>query len=106
MKQEEMQMATEAQLQRRISELQSQIENLRFQNETFQNNIAQQMNERFARMKAEYESALIRQKNETEELYTARIRSFQEQLVRGMQQHYQELEKEAEHIVKLQNEKL
>ena len=62
MKQEEMQMATEAQLRRRISELQSQIENLRFQNETFQNNIAQQMNERFARMKAEYESALIRQK--------------------------------------------
>lgn len=99
-------MATEAQLRRRISELQSQIENLRFQNETFQNNIAQQMNERFARMKAEYESALIRQKNETEELYTARIRSFQEQLVRDMQQHYQELEKEAEHIVKSQNEKL
>lgn len=99
-------MASEAQLRRRIRELQTQIESLRHQNENFQNDMTRRMNERFSALKAEYDRALTRQKNETEELYAARIRTFQEQIVKEMQQQYRSLEREAARITKQQADKI
>lgn len=55
--------------------------------------MTRRMNERFSALKAEYDRALTRQKNETEELYAARIRTFQEQIVKEMQQQYRSLER-------------
>lgn len=99
-------MATEAQLRGRIRDLQTQIESLRHQNENFQNSMTRQMNQRLAELKAEYQRALIRQKNDTEALYTERIRTFQEQMAREMQQQYRALEAESARISKLQEDKL
>lgn len=100
------QMASEAALRRRIRELQSQIDSLRQQSVSFQNEMNRQMNRRFAELRSEYERALTRQKNETEELYSARIRAFQENMVQEMQQQYQLLEQEAARVSKLQAEKI
>lgn len=99
-------MASEAQLRGRIRDLQTQIESLRHQNENFQNSMTRQMNQRLAELKAEYQRALIRQKNDTEALYTERIRTFQEQMTREMQQQYSALEAESARISKLQEDKL
>ena len=99
-------MASEAALRRRIRELQSQIDSLRQQSVSFQNEMNRQMNRRFAELRSEYERALARQKNETEELYSARIRAFQENMVQEMQQQYQLLEQEAARVSKLQAEKI
>ena len=107
MKQEvAIQMASEAALRRRIRELQSQIDSLRQQNVAFQNEMNRQMNSRLAELRSEYELALTRQKNETEELYSTRIRAFQENMVQEMQQQYRLLEQEAARISKLQAEKI
>ena len=107
MKQEvAIQMASEAALRRRIRELQSQIDSLRQQNVAFQNEMNRQMNSRLAELRSEYERALTRQKNETEELYSTRIRAFQENMVQEMQQQYRLLEQEAARISKLQAEKI
>lgn len=99
-------MASETQLRRRIHELKSQIESLRRQNEAFEKKMSQQMNHRFVALKAEYEGAFVRQKNETEELYTARIREFQEQIIQETQQEYKALERESVRISKMQAEKM
>ena len=99
-------MASEAQLRRRIHELQTQIESLQHQNENFQNDMSRRMNERFKALKAEYDRALVRQKNETDELYAARIRTFQEKTVKEMRQQYRLLERESARISKMQTEKI
>ena len=99
-------MASEAQLRRRIHELQTQIESLQHQNENFQNDMSRRMNERFKALKAEYDRALARQKNETDELYAARIRTFQEKTVKEMRQQYRLLERESARISKMQTEKI
>lgn len=99
-------MASEVQLRRRIHELQLQIQSLRHQKEIFEKKMSRQMDDRFVALKTEYERAFVRQKNETEELYTARIREFQEQIIREAQQQYKALEKESARISKMQAAKM
>ncbi len=99
-------MASEVQLRRRIHELQSQIESLRIQKEIFEKKMSRQMEDRFLALKTEYERDFVRKKHETEELYTARIREFHEQIIRETKQQYKALERESAQISKMQADKI
>lgn len=99
-------MATKKQLLRRMHELQTEIESLRHQNESFQNEMTGRMEERISALRAEYDGVLARQKNENEETYTARIRAFQEEMLRKMRSQYSSLEQESARISKMQADKI
>lgn len=99
-------MATEAQIRRRMHELQAEIQNLRGQNESLRREMVGRMNQSLDRMRAVYQQELARQQRETDEAYSRRIRAFQEQLVRQSRQQYADLERETGRIAARQSEKI
>ena len=99
-------MATETELRRRIQELQGQIEALGRENARSQAELSRTLDRRLAALREEYRQALTRQKNETDEYYTARIREVQEKLQQEMQRHYRALEREAAQLAAAQAEKI
>lgn len=99
-------MATEAQLRRRMNELQSEVQSLRGQSERLRRDMVRQMNDSMERMRAAYQKELVRQQRETEEAYSRRIRAFQEEMVRTTKQQYEQLERETGKIAARQNQKI
>lgn len=99
-------MAAERQIRRRIRELQKQIEKLSHEQDTFRCEMERKMEERLLQFHYEYSATLKRQKDETEELYTNRLRMFQEQIAEEMRQQYQQLRDHAEEAGRKQAEKI
>lgn len=99
-------MATEAQLRRRIRQLEDEIAHLASERADFGREMSRQMNEHFKRIQAECSREIARQKRETEEEYSRRVRDFQERMLADMRAEYAKLQKQAEKVVHEQELKL
>lgn len=106
MKQEGRVMATEAGLRRRMRKLRKEINSLHQEQEAFRQETARQMDEQVARFRNEYQTALHRLQNETEEMYARRLRKFQEQTIQQAHRQYRQLQMQAEEAARQQSEKL
>lgn len=99
-------MATEAQLRRRISELQDAIDDLSRSRSDYEREMNRQMRENFKRLQEQCAKEIVRQKRETEAEYTKRIRELQETVQREMRAKYDSLRRDAEEIAAKQERKL
>lgn len=99
-------MATVEQLNRQIKQLQDEMRYLKAEDEKFRRRMKAEMEEQTRRYELEFKETLRRQKNETEQLYMQRIRTFQEEMLRESDRKYRELEQCAKEIEMKQRKKI
>ncbi len=99
-------MASEAELRRRIKELQKEIDNINRDRRKMQNEMTKKTDRETAKLKSQYKNDLKRQKSETDEAYSRRLRDFQNEMTRKAQAENEAMQRESERLLSEQNAKL
>ncbi len=99
-------MATEAELRKKIKELQKEIDQINRDRRKMQNEMTAKTDREMQQLKAKYQSDLRRQKNETDEEYSRRLRDFQNEMTRRSQQESRDMQRQTERMLAAQNAKL
>ena len=99
-------MASEAELRRKINQLQKEIDQINRDRRKMQSEMTRKTDRELASLKSKYQSELRRQKNETDEEYSRRLRNFQNEMTRRSQQESREMQRQTERMLNEQNAKL
>ena len=99
-------MATERQLRRQMKNLQKEINDLNRSRDSFQREATRKNEEKIRQFRQQYDQALKRQKQETDELYSRRLRDYQNQMLQETRKTFDRMEAEARRIQQEQRKKL